>query len=330
MRRGLVGGPCNSSLLFTVAPLVEGIFAYKPCCLHVDAQNSSFNRPPPFSPFIYSPTRPPSPQNTPPIHSSFIMSRKPTLVLVPGAWHSASTWVKVASLLETEQYKCVCVSLPSASPNPSATFLDDLEAVRHAIVTETSQGRDVVVVVHSYGGIVGSSAIKGLTRKQPDDSSSAKDASGYVVGFIMLASGFALTGCSFLDGFGGKPPPSWKADEESGFATITDDPRQLFYHDLPEEEGNYWVEKLEKQSLKALKEGGEYVYSGWKDVPIWYLATSDDKALPVQVQRMFVQAAKDAGADVTLREVESSHSVMLSKPKETADFILEAVAAFVG
>jgi hypothetical protein len=119
------------------------------------------------------------------IHSSIIMSRKPTLVLVPGAWHSASTWVKVASLLETQQYKCVGVSLPSATANPSATFLEDLKAVRSAIVAETSQGRDVVVVVHSYGGIVGSSAIKGLTQEKQDGTSSAKDPSGHVIGFIM-------------------------------------------------------------------------------------------------------------------------------------------------
>jgi pimeloyl-ACP methyl ester carboxylesterase len=75
-------------------------------------------------------------------------------------------------------------------------------------------------------------------------------------------------------------------------------------------------------------EGGEHSYSDWMDVPVWYLATTEDKALPVQAQRMFVQSAKDAGADVTLREVASSHSPMLSKPKETVDFILEAVAYF--
>jgi len=104
----------------------------------------------------------------------------------------------------------------------------------------------------------------------------------------------------------------------------------LFYHDLPKEEGEYWVTRLTKQSLKALMEGGEAVYSGWKDVPAWYLATTQDQALPVEAQRFFVQSAKEAGGDVTLREVESSHSPMLSKPQETVDFILEAVAAFVG
>jgi predicted peptidase len=88
-------------------------------------------------------------------------------------------------------------------------------------------------------------------------------------------------------------------------------------------------EKARKQSLKALTSGGEYVYSGWKDVPVWFLATAGDKAFPVQVQRMFVQGVKDAGADVTLREFESSHSSMLSRPEETVEFILEAVASFV-
>jgi len=31
-----------------------------------------------------------------------------------------------------------------------------------------------------------------------------------------LASGFAFTGVGFLDGFGGKLPPSSRADEDSG------------------------------------------------------------------------------------------------------------------
>jgi len=137
-----------------------------------------------------------------------------------------------------------------------------------------------------------------------------------------------MTGISFLDSAGGKPPPSWTADVETGYATILAEPRDLFYHDLPEEEGNYWVSKLTMQALKPLMEGGEHVYSGWMDVPVWYLATSADKALPVEAQRFFVQSAKDAGCDVTSREVESSHSAMLSKPKEVVDFVDEAVVYF--
>ena len=51
--------------------------------------------------------------------------------------------------------------------------------------------------------------------------------------------------------------------------------------------------------------------------------------MPIELQRMSVQMARDAGADVTVREFVTSHSPMLSKPEETAQFILEAVAAFL-
>jgi pimeloyl-ACP methyl ester carboxylesterase len=255
------------------------------------------------------------------------MFDKPTLVLVPGAWHITDTWNKVSSLLEAQQFKCVPVALPSTAGNPSITFKEDYEAVRASIIAETTQGRDVIVVVHSYGGAVGQSAIKGLIRPKHNAPSSKSDPSGHVIGLAMMASGFGQAGMSFLDGLGGKPPPSWELDP-SGFAIITAPPRELFYHDLPEEEGNYWVSKLTNQSLKAFTDDGEYSYSGWMDVPVWFLATTDDKALPIQAQKMFAQGAKDAGADITVRDIESSHSPMLSKPKETADFILEAVASF--
>lgn len=36
-------------------------------------------------------------------------------------------------------------------------------------------------------------------------------------------------------------------------------------------------------------EGGEHAYAGWLDVPNWYLSTTEDKAFPVQAQRMVVQ-----------------------------------------
>lgn len=260
------------------------------------------------------------------------MSPKPTLVFVHGAWHQTNTWDKVVPLLETQQYKCVCVPLPSTTSNHPTSLLDDIEAVRRAITTETSQGRDVVLVVHSYGGLVGSSALKGLTRhdstQDTTSSSSPKTSSGHALGFIMLASGFAQTGSSFLNG--GPPPPWWKADAETGFAIITGDSRQLFYHDLPVEEGEHWVQELKHHSLITLSEGGEHAYAGWIHVPVWYLHTTEDKALPIEVQRLFVQGAKDAGGDVTTREVPSSHSPMLSKPKETVDFIQEAVASITG
>ncbi|KAK0636663.1 Alpha/Beta hydrolase protein [Bombardia bombarda] len=242
------------------------------------------------------------------------MSQKPTIVLVPGAGYPVETWHKIVTLMEAEQYKCVPVRLLSSASNAAATFLDDIQAVRSAILAETTQGRDVVVVVHSYGALPGHSASKGLTLpKDHDSSSSAASSSGHVLGFVGLTTGFTATGMCFLDGTGGKPPPSWRANEETGFVEFLAEPRGLFFHDVEEEEGKYW-----------------HAYAAWMDAPTWYLAATEDRALPVEAQRMFVQMAKDAGGDVTVREIDSSHSPMLSRPRETAGFIMEAAASFAG
>lgn len=258
------------------------------------------------------------------------MSPKPTLILVPGAWHNgAIIFNKVISVLSKQQYKCIPIALPSITPtgNPSITYIDDITAVRNAIEAETTQGRDVVLVVHSYGGHVGSSAMKGLTRpKQHQDNGNSGH--GHVIGFAMISSVFTVTGAPFVDGTGKHPP--WMTENLStGFIEITVPARDVFYHDLPEDEGNEWATKLQKMSARTGKEGGEHAYAGWKDVPVWYLATKNDHALPYKLQLMFVNMARDEGGDVTVRKIESSHSPMLSRPEETAEFISEAVNAFV-
>ncbi|KAH6672230.1 Alpha/beta hydrolase fold-1 [Halenospora varia] len=254
-------------------------------------------------------------------------AQKPTLILVPGAWHLPTYYSKITALLTPQSYTCIPVSLPSTNGTNTTTLLDDITAVRTAIIAETSEGRDVVLVVHSYGGAVGASAVKGLTVPKGEGRQEGK---GYVVGLAMLASGFGPSGLSFIDALGGTPPPLWSADTASGYAVLTSEPppRESFYHDLPVEEGEYWVSQLTKHSLKSLMEGGEHAYAGWMDLPVWYLGTSEDRTFPTSAQRMMVKWAQDAGGDVTAREVPSSHSPMLSLPKEVADFIVEAVGAF--
>jgi pimeloyl-ACP methyl ester carboxylesterase len=249
------------------------------------------------------------------------MSTKPTIILIPGAWHSEAVYDQVISLLSDQGYKSIAVALKSTSGDSSIGLKDDIDAVREAILGETSQGRDVVVTVHSFGGIVGASAIKGLTTKQ-------NNSSGRVVGLIMLASGFAQTGATFMSILDNKPPPSWVADTKTGFATLVVDPLPLFYHDISAEEGEFWVKRLLKQSLKPMFEGGEYVYAGWKDVPVVAVIPTDDRSFPAEAQKFFAQGAKDAGGDVTIKELFSSHSLMLSKPKEVVEIMTEAVTMF--
>ncbi|KAG8162375.1 hypothetical protein KVR01_008140 [Diaporthe batatas] len=258
----------------------------------------------------------------------------PTLVFVPGAWHKPVCFDKVTNILQGRyKLECVSVTLPSTTGNPAATFKDDIDVVREAICKETSQGHNVVIVAHSYGGMVGNSAIKGFMKpvdNATEGSGTSSHQIGHVVGLVLIASGFTFTGLAFMDLFMGKPPPFWRINNTTGYAELVAPPRELFYHDVPADEAEYWVSQLTNQSLKSLFEGGEFAYAGWQDVPVWYLGTIEDRGQPVVAQRMQVGMAREMGAHVQHRELRSSHSPFLSRPEQTAGIVFEAVGAFTG
>ena len=262
------------------------------------------------------------------------MSKEPTLILIPGGWHTAAVWDKVSDLLKAQGYNCIGIDLPSCSPNPSATFHDDIQAVREAILSETNdKTNDLVLVAWSYGGQVANSAIKGLTPTTTSDQQAgdnSETAQARVLGIALIASGFTATGVGFLEATDGVPPPFITLNHTAGHAELAADPKDLFYHDLSEQEAKHWESNLTELSLKALAEGGEHAYAGWKDVPTWFLVPLEDRALPAEVQKGFVRMAREQGGDVTVREVEGGHAVMLSRPGEVAEFFREAVKAFGG
>ncbi|RSH85812.1 uncharacterized protein EHS24_003992 [Apiotrichum porosum] len=258
------------------------------------------------------------------------MTLKPTIILVPGCWYPTATYDKLVAALSTRGLKSVPVVLPSSSTGSrDASFLDDITAVRTVILAETTAGRDVVVVAHSYGGMPAYSASKGLTVGSPSPLTAAEGGTGKVIGFVLLASGFNLPGMSFLDPFGGVPPPTWKANTETGFAELLADPVDMFFHDLPVEEAKAWTAQLGKQSLLALSKGGEHSYASWTEAPNYYVLTAEDHALPPALQRFGIDFGKQKGVDVTVHELQTSHSPQLSKPDETAAIIAEAADEFV-
>jgi pimeloyl-ACP methyl ester carboxylesterase len=259
------------------------------------------------------------------------MSAPPTLVFIPGSWHKPTCYNEVTNLLQRQhKLKCISISLPSTAGNPAATFKDDLDAAREAISAETIHGLNVVVIAHSYGGMVGNSAIKGFTQRGFTKSQNQISATGYVIGLILIASGFTLSGLSFMDPFFGHPPPSWRVNNATGYAELVAPPRELFYHDLPENEAEFWVSQLTTQSLKALFEGGEHTYAGWINVPVWYIGTTEDRGLPVMVQRIQVGMAKAMGGNVEHRELHSSHCPFLSQPEMTVRIMVDAIETFAG
>jgi len=254
------------------------------------------------------------------------MSPHPTLIFVHGAWHTPEYWSKVIPLVEARSYKCLAVALPSVGSTPPTPFADDIAVVRNAIEAELSASHDVVLILHSYGGMVGCSAIKDLPTRR---SSTTSSGAAVVRGIILLDSFLVPTGVTFWAYLGNKPAYFWTPSPERGVAVITSDPVEALYSDLPADEAASWAAKLQPHSLKSLTEGAEHVYAGYMDVPVWYLVCHQEATEGVsQLRREWAEEARREGADFEVREMESSHSPMLSRPGETAEFMLEALRAF--
>jgi pimeloyl-ACP methyl ester carboxylesterase len=93
------------------------------------------------------------------------MSVKPVFVLVPGAWHLASTFNRITSRLRALSYTCITYDHKAISEDPPVASIDvDIAGVRARVVEQLDRGHNVVVVGHSWGGIVTSGALEGLGK----------------------------------------------------------------------------------------------------------------------------------------------------------------------
>lgn len=96
------------------------------------------------------------------------------------------------SLLEEMGYKCVGVNLASVGAEPPLKDMsEDVKAVRKAISSEVEQEHDVVVAVHSYGGVPGCEAIKGFT----EGDQAAQGKKGGVVKLLFICACESTTLC---------------------------------------------------------------------------------------------------------------------------------------
>ena len=145
----------------------------------------------------------------------------------------------------------------------------------------------------------------------------------------MLDSILVAIRVTLYESTGSKPTWFWMPNFKRGFAIVTSDPVEAFYRDLEPEEARKWAKRLRDHSLRTFTEGAEHVYAGWMDLPVWYLVCYMKGSPGIShLRRSWAQNAKHAGADIMMREIKTSHSPMLSRPKETVEFMMEALSSF--
>lgn len=133
----------------------------------------------------------------------------PTFIFSLGAWVVPAVFDATRSRLEALGFPSDCPAHPSIGAEPpTKTLADDVSSLRGVLSAFSDEGRDLVVVAHSYGGVVASSAVEGLSKAVRTQAGKP----GGVVKVIYLAA-FALDrGQSLLGMLGGNYLPWMKVE----------------------------------------------------------------------------------------------------------------------
>ena len=255
-------------------------------------------------------------------HASRDMNTNPHLVLVPGAWHTGECYERLVPYLEQAGYSTTALTLPSVGDDPAPdAFNDDVALISSTVKTIIDTGQNVVCVLHSYGGVPGSQAMKGLAKKDQ----SANDAG--VIHLVYLCAWMIKEGATLTESRGsGFRPGVQRAKVVDGRSQFLA-PLEFFYNDLPEEEGKAYAAKLKLQSDASFD--CRLTYGAYKDIPSTYLHCTNDHMVVYAKQKELVSNAKAIGGQIETITCDASHSPFLSQPEFTAKVIRRAAGELI-
>ncbi|GIG92311.1 alpha/beta fold hydrolase [Plantactinospora endophytica] len=227
---------------------------------------------------------------------------KPTVVLVHGAFADASGWNGVAARLVRDGYPVIAPANPLRSVSADAAYL--------ASILATVSG-PMVLVAHSYGGIVTTNAAAGNPNVKalvyvaafvPDEGETLLGLQTKYPGSRLdeAALDFRPYGAGLVDGYVKK-----------------DVFRDVFAGDVPRPTAELMWAGQRPADARTLGEPSGA--PAWRTIPSWYLVARNDKVLPAAAQRFMAQRA---GSQV--REVAASHVAMISQPDVTAELVERA------
>jgi alpha-beta hydrolase superfamily lysophospholipase len=89
----------------------------------------------------------------------------PTILVVPGSFSPSTQYASLITHLRAAGFPAFAIQLPSTQkrmPLPPATMSDDASLIKRTAEMLISQGKEVVVLAHSYGGTPTSEGLAGL------------------------------------------------------------------------------------------------------------------------------------------------------------------------
>jgi pimeloyl-ACP methyl ester carboxylesterase len=234
--------------------------------------------------------------------------KKPTVVLVHGAFADSSSWNGVVADLLHDGYPVV------AAANPLRGLHSDAQYLRSVLAGVKGP---IVLAGHSYGGSVMSEAADGdkdvkalvyIASFAPDKGESTS----------ALAAKFP--GGQLGEALNQVPVTVPGAGAGTDLYIKQDQFRRVFAADVPRHEAALMAATQRPITSAALDE--KATRTAWRTIPSWSMITKQDLAIPAESMRFMAERAKSRTV-----EIDASHAVTVSEPDAVAQLIVKAARA---
>ncbi|BAE59602.1 unnamed protein product [Aspergillus oryzae RIB40] len=252
---------------------------------------------------------------------------KPTVVFVPGAWLVPEFYRPFLEAVQAAGFPTYTAELPSLDPvDPTATdCATDAASIRRLVFSLVEdEGRDVVLVMHSYASMPGGAAAVGLSKSERVQ----QEKKGGVLGLVCMGAFLVPEGVSCAGTQGGNLPPWILLDQPSTGLNIPDQPEKTFAADVSEEQA------LAISSV--IKPHASLAFFSAQPSPAWadpaytgrlsYVVTTEDLAVPKVSQYGMMSGT---GQNWHVREIESSHCApFITKVAESVGILQDFIQTF--
>jgi pimeloyl-ACP methyl ester carboxylesterase len=238
---------------------------------------------------------------------------RPTIVLVHGAWADSSSWRGVIHRLQRLGFTVLAPANPLRSLQSDSAYISSFLAQTPG---------PVVLVGHSYGGMVitnaanGNSNVKALVYVSafiPKEGDNA-------FGLVGHDSHIVPPGSQGANLIGRGIPPFGQTDVD--LYINPDNFRDIFAADVPQEETSIMAATQRPAAFNAFAEASGP--PAWKSIPAWAIVGGADHAIGTDAA---LSMAKRAAHNRVVEIEGASHAVMVSHPDAVTDVILSAVQA---
>lgn len=207
----------------------------------------------------------------------------------------------------------------NGSRPPNADLATDTALIHDYVESLVQAGRQVVAIMHSYGGQVGTNALCGLGF----NSHTQRHSPGGVTHLIYM-SAFALSEGGSMVGkvkeFGHEhllPLAFDFADDDS--CVNRDSKTLLIGPDVEDIEADAYTSSLVRWNGKSMYQ--EVTQCAWRDIPTSYIYTSQDMTVPLDYQKSMVDHMKLEGQEVHTLELETGHCPNFTKTEEVVEIV---------